>query len=401
MENAIRDWRGRAYLPGPVPADRPRTFWLAWASMAAIAPLQYGYAALLTRDQAALIPLGVWIVCQAAGALLRRRLSLTAGAVLTTSGLLALGLGGSWPFLTVYAVLGGLGAGLVYGVCGETVAAWHPERPALRVGLVTGAFGYGALPLLLWAGLFPGTLPQAFLASGIVAALVIGTAARHLRMPPPLWWPDTVDPRSYALDAAVLRRTPGALREFSLAQALRTRALPVLAAILVGAGAVSIADVVIVAASGAWGAVAILVGLNGAGRALAMRCSEALGRTAVLAVVLTLLALGQLLLAAHASTGTSLGLWAGAVAAGLGGGAFYPLVASLVRDYFGVAGTGTIHPVVYSAKAAAGLVAVALSWLALSGSAVPALLLAAACAGLPALAARRLRAPGRPVTIPV
>ncbi|WP_157248067.1 MFS transporter [Nonomuraea typhae] len=413
MENAIQDWRGRAYRVGPVPSDRPRMFWLAWASMAAIAPLQYGYAALLTRDRAMLVPLAAWIVCQAAGALVRGnpRASLGAGAALTSTGLAALWYGPAWLPLSLYAVLGGLGAGLVYRACGDVVAAWHPERPATRVGLATGAFGYGALPVLAWAGLFPAALPWAWPAWAAVAAAVIGAAALRLRMPPPLWWPDTVDPRAHALDAAVLRRTPGAVRDFSLAQALKTRELPVLAAILVCAGAVSIADVVIVAAlaGGAAGAgvLALLVGLNGAGRAVAMRCSERLGRKAVLAVVLALLTLGQLLLAGFAATGAPLALWTGALFAGLGGGAFYPLLASLVRDLFGAAGTGRIHAVVYSAKAAAGLLAVALAWLALtppepfSGRTALALLIAAALAALPAVAATRLRAPGLPATIPV
>ena len=69
MENAIRDWRGRAYLPGPVPSDRTRMFRLALAAMAAISPLQYGFAALLAREGAGLTLLAAWIAAQAAGAL--------------------------------------------------------------------------------------------------------------------------------------------------------------------------------------------------------------------------------------------------------------------------------------------------------------------------------------------
>ncbi|MEV0596116.1 MFS transporter [Nonomuraea cavernae] len=419
MENtaAVRDWRGRSYLVGPVPSDRPLMFWLAWAAMVAIGPLQYGYAALLTRDGAALVPLAVWIVCQAAGALpalhlvrLRRlgvRAALGAGAVLSGLGLLTLALtAGSGPLPAVllgYAVLGGLGAGLVYGVCGEVVSSWHPERPATRVGLLTGAFGYGALPLIVWVGLVPDALPAAFLVAAVLAWTAIAAAARFLRLAPERWWPDTVDPRSHALDAAILRRTPGPLREFSLPQALRTGALPILALVLVCAGAVSIFDVIVVAGMGAWGPLAVLVALNGAGRALAMRCSEAFGRRRVLAGVLTLLAAGQVLLAAawSASPGVvTAPLWLGAVMAGAAGGAFYPLVASLVRDYFGAGRTGQIHAVVYSAKAVAGIGGVGLAVISLT---MPggALLAAAAVAGLTALAGLRLRAPGLPATIPV
>ncbi|MEU6780788.1 MFS transporter [Nonomuraea angiospora] len=420
MENAVRDWRGRSYLPGPVPADRTRMFWLAWGAMAAISPLQYGYAALLAKEATGLTLLAVWIACQAAGALpalhlVRRgrlgvRTSLAAGAALSFAGLAAAALPPSAPGAFVgYALLGGLGAGLVYGVCGEVVSSWYPERPAARVGLITGAFGYGAVPLLVWAGLAPAATSTAFLVAAVVALAVIGTAARHLRLPPTLWWPADVDPRSHALDAARLRTTPEAARQFGPAQALRTRTLPALALILTCAGAVSVFDVIVIAGTGSWGALAVLVALNGASRSVAMRCSELYGRRRALAAVLTALATGQVLLAtalATTPTGAEPGmiggplLWLGAVAAGLGGGAFYPLLASLVREFFGVERAGEIHAVVYSAKALAGAGAAGLALLALSAP-VTALAVAVALAALPALAIPRLRIPGLPATIPL
>ncbi|WP_327584307.1 MFS transporter [Nonomuraea sp. NBC_00507] len=432
MENAIKDWRGRAYVPGPVPADRTRMFWLAWAAMAAISPLQYGYAALLAQQAAGLTLLAVWIACQAAGALpalhlvrhgrLSVRAALFGGAALSGLGLFTAALttpgviaGSAGPVAFVgYALLGGLGAGLVYGVCGEVVSSWYPERPAARVGLITGAFGYGAVPLLVWAGIAPGATSAAFLLAAVVAVAVIGAAARHLRLPPALWWPEDVDPRTHALDAARLRVTPDAARQFLLPQALRTRTLPALALILTCAGAVSVFDVIVVASTGSWAAVALLVALNGASRSLAMRCSELLGRRRVLTGVLAALAVGQVLIAlavqdvAAASAG-ALGasaaaasplLWLGVIAAGVGGGAFYPLLASLVREFFGVERAGDIHAVVYSAKALAGVGAVALALLALTTPAT-ALLVAATLAALPALATPRLRIPGLPATIPV
>jgi MFS family permease len=388
-------------------------FWLALAAMAAISPLQYGYAALLAKEAASLTLLAVWIACQAAGALpalhlVRRgrlgvRACLAAGAALSGLGLAAAAFPAGWPMTLIgYALLGGLGAGLVYGACAEVVAAWYPERPASRVGLITGAFGYGAAPLLVWAGIDPSATSAAFLVAAVLAAGVIGIAARHLRLPPALWWPGDLDPRSHALDAARLRTTPEPARQFRLAQALRTRTLPALALILTCAGAVSVFDVIVVAGTGSWGAVAVLVALNGAGRSVAMRCSEVFGRRHVLAAVLTALAAGQLLLATAVTAATGAGalLWAGVVCAGLGGGAFYPLVASLVRELFGAERAGEIHAVVYSAKALAGAGAVALALLALSAPA-SALLAAAALAALPALATPRLRIPGLPATIPL
>ncbi|MFI6628368.1 hypothetical protein ACIBI7_05920 [Nonomuraea fuscirosea] len=418
MENAIKDWRGRSYCPGPVPADRARMFRVALAAMAVIAPLQYGYAALLARDAGGLTLLAAWIACQAAGALpalhlvrrgrLRIRACLAAGAALSGLGLATAALTGPGPVALIgYALLGGLGAGLVYGVCGEVVSSWYPERPAARVGLITGAFGYGAVPLLLWTGIAPGATSAAFLVSAVLAAAVVGLAARELRLPPARWWPDDVDPRSHALDAARLRTSPEAVKQFGLAQAVRTRTLPALALLLTCAGAVSVFDVIVVAGTGAWGALALLVALNGAGRSVAVRASERFGRRRVLAAVFAALALGQILLAVAvqntvsppASAGNPL-LWLGTVAAGLGGGAFYPLLASLVRELFGTERATEIHAVVYSAKAVAGVVAAVLALVALTAPGT-ALLAAAALAALPALATPRLRIPGLPATIPL
>jgi MFS family permease len=152
-----------------------------------------------------------------------------------------------------------------------------------------------------------------------------------------------------------------------------------------------------------------MVALNGASRSVTMRCSELFGRRRVLAAVLGALATGQVLLAAggaHVGGSPAQGdvsaglLWLGAIAAGLGGGAFYPLLASLVREFFGTERAGEIHAVIYSAKALAGVGAVALALAALTAPGA-ALLAAAALAALPALAAPRLRIPGLPATIPL
>ncbi|WP_344837453.1 hypothetical protein [Nonomuraea dietziae] len=220
-------------------------------------------------------------------------------------------------------------------MCSRLVAGWYPERSAARVGYVTGAFGYGALPVAIVAGMTvgagdggagaltpgagdgglgapatgigdegagaltpgagdgglgaltaglgdggSGALGVAFAVCAVVAVVAIGLAARFVRLAPPRWWPDTIDPRHFALDARHLRRTPPAVREFTPGQALRTPALAVLAGILLCAGAISIFNVVVVAAMGSWVALALLIALNGAGRAGAMRVSELLGRRA-------------------------------------------------------------------------------------------------------------------------
>ncbi|GAA3475085.1 hypothetical protein GCM10018965_096380 [Nonomuraea roseola] len=351
------------------------------------------------------------------------------GAGLSGIGLLTVAISGElWALLIGFSLLGGVGGGLVYGVCSRLVAGWYPERSAARVGYVTGAFGYGALPVAIVAGMTvgagdarsgapatgaddggsgaltagagdgdlgaltagigdggsgaltpgvgdgglgaltagigdggSGALGVAFAVCAVVAVVAIGLAARFVRLAPPRWWPDTIDPRHFALDTRHLRRTPPAVREFTPGQALRTPALAVLAGILLCAGAISIFNVVVVAAMGSWVALALLIALNGAGRAGAMRVSELLGRRRTLALVLAVLGVGQVVLASGAVT-------VGAMVAGLGGGGFYPLVAALVREYFGEERVTEIHGVVYSAKALAGIVGVGLAGVLLAGS---------------------------------
>ncbi|GAA3807748.1 OFA family MFS transporter [Sphaerisporangium flaviroseum] len=399
-------------------------FWLPWAAMLAIAPLQYGYAAsasaliTLHRGSAltALTPLAVWIVCQATAAVpaihlvrsgrLGVRPALYAGAALSGTALPAVALaGGSTAVLAGYALLGGIGGGLVYGVCTEVVARWYPERPATRVGFVTGAFAYGAAPLAVVAGVAPGLIQPAFAVSGVVALAVIGVAARFVRFPPRHWWPPEIDPRAHALDRLILRRTPPAVRQFSTGQALRTGTLSALVAILVCAGAVSIFDVIALATMGGvvpWVALTLLITLNGAGRACAMLASEVFGRRRALSVVLALLGVGQLLLAAGAAERSAALIVIAGVVAGLGGGAFYPLIACLVREFFGEERTAEIHGVVYSSKAVAGVLGVAPAAVAVTSQThAGAFLFMALLALLSAAVSRGLRTPGRPATLPV
>jgi MFS family permease len=150
-----------------------------------------------------------------------------------------------------------------------------------------------------------------------------------------------------------------------------------------------------------WIALTLLITLNGAGRACAMVVSEVAGRRRVLSAVLVVLGAGQLLLAAGYAVRSPALLIVAATLAGIGGGAFYPLIAGLVREFFGEERTSEIHGVVYSAKAVAGLLGVGLAALApISWSFPAAFTLMALVASLSAAVSMGLRVPGRPATLP-
>ena len=436
----IRDNHGRSYRVGESPEEligrpRSRVVWQAWIPMAAVGVLQYGYGAavpaLMERNGWNLVGaiwlLAGWTVFQAGVGLptayLRERHRIgprpvmLAGAALSALGLVALAhstdlLGA----LLGYAVLGGTGAGLVYAACTSTVAKWYPERMGRRVSTVTGAFAYGSVPFIVAAviGLDAANLTTVLDVGAVVLFVLVAGPGLLFRDPPPRWWPAEVDPRAWALGSgtnAGRRKNPPAIREFSAAQALHTRVLPVMCLILLAAGAVSLfnaAFIVVYAdgvAAGA-GAVALAAGLfagiNGAGRAVSVGISDRLGRSRTLNAVLLLQGTAQLLFALSATTGSTGAVVVAAALAGLGGGAFYPLFASLAREYFGEQSALEVHGLVYAAKAAGGVLGIGCAALAVTTWGWAATFVGAAVVSLAAAwATGALRRPGLPSTLPL
>src|ERR687896_1523880 len=433
----IRDNHGRRYRVGESPIDligRPRSsvLWQAWVPMAAVGVLQYGYGAavpaLMERNGWSLVGaiwlLAGWTVFQAGVGLptayLRERHRIgprpvmVAGAALSGLGFVALAhstdlLGA----LLGYAVLGGTGAGLVYAACTSTVAKWYPERMGRRVSVVTGAYAYGSVPFIVAAviGLDAANLTTVLDVAAVVLFLLVAGPGLFFRDPPPRWWPAEVDPREWALRNPARRMNPPAVREFSPAQALHTRVLPVMCMILLAAGAVSLfnAAFVVVYAGGiaaTAGAVALAAGLfagiSGAGRALSMGVSDRLGRCPTLSVVLLVQGLAQLLFALSATSGSTGALVVAAALAGLGGGGFYPIFASLAREYFGEQSALEVHGLVYSAKAAGGVLGIGLAALAVTTWGWAATFVGAAVVSLVAArATAALHRPGLPRTLPL
>jgi MFS family permease len=436
----VRDWYGRSYRVGEDPMDligRPRSSVLrkAWVPMAAVGVLQYGYGAavpaLMARNgwglPGAFWLLAVWTVFQAGvgfpTAYLRERRRLGPRAVMITGAALsALGLVSLAHTTSLigallgYSVLGGIGAGLVYAACTSTVAKWYPERMAGRVSRVTGAFAYGSVPFIVAAviGLDASNLALVFDVAAVVLFLLVAGTGMYFRDPPARWWPADVDPRAWGLGRSGnpgRRKNPPAVREYSARQAMRTRVMPVMYAILIGAGSVSLfnAAFVVVFATGFAGgagvialAAGVLAGVNGAGRAVSVGISDRVGRCATLNVVLLVQAMAQLLFALSAITGSMVAMVVAAALAGLGGGGFYPLFASIAREYFGEQSALEVHGVVYSAKAGGGLLGVGLAALAVTSWGFAATFLVAAFVSLgSAWATGALQRPGLPSTLPL
>lgn len=425
MSTSTVDFLGRRFEVGPTADEllgRSRTWMLraSWAAMAAIGVLQYGFGSLapslVDRGWAAADVfwlLAIWTIFQAGAgfpvAFLRERgrigprTSMIAGAVLITLGPLSLAHGSELVALIGYSVLSGTGAGLVYATCSSTVAKWYPERQAAKVSLATGAFAYGSVPFAV-AFLLGPAVPMLTITSVVIFVVVLAAGA-VLVDPPAHWWPPDVDPREWMLDR---RKSPvSAVRQYSPREAMRTGVAPLMYLILFIASAVSLFDVTFLATLGSTmdaplavvaAGTGVLLAANGAGRALAIRVSDRVGRARTLAWVLAVLGLGQLCLASAASTGSVAMLVFATLLAGIGGGAFYPLFASLVREFFGdqSAGARRTHTAVYSAKAFGGVLGVGVAAAVLpSWGYVPVLLLACALAVASSVLCMKLRQPGR------
>ena len=427
--HVVVDLYGRTYHAGP--SDRVllghSRAWVAgaaWAAMLAVGCAQYGYAVLSAGSaggQEAAWGFAAFVACQSAVSValawLRRRFDLTppkiviAGAVGCAGGLLALGWAANPVFaLAVYAVAAGLGAGLIYGTCVSVTAAWYPERP-VRTAMVSGAFGYGAIPFIMMMA----TARDRNAAFGLLAwiiLLIVATAAPLLREPPGGWWPAGIDPRQWALDKTInpaLRLEQPRARDRSPAEVLRSADAWILAAVSLGIWAIALGDMSWLGAFGiksgfdwrgsALGIAAFAAGSGGI-RALAALAAERVSRPRILTVAACGAAVAQLLLLVAGTHRVLPLFWLAAGCAGSCAGTWFALLPGLVRSWFGDwPGLPNLW-VVYCAKAAGGLLGAGCGGLLVSAAGFPTACVASAVvAGAVAFVPLRRR-PGLPHTIP-
>ncbi|WP_084703979.1 OFA family MFS transporter [Phaeacidiphilus oryzae] len=434
----VTDARGRTFRVGETAHSllgmgRAWMVWLPWIAMMGVSVFEYGFSSAedtlqhvhgWTLTESFWIA-SIWAVFQAgvafpAGRLrekdvLSARTCMLLGAVLAGIGFASLAEVSNYVLAMIgYSVLGGAGAGLVYATCINMVGKWYPENRGARTGFVNGGFAYGTLPLIFVFSYWfhPSDFRVVLNVIALGMLVVVGVSGFFFKDPPKNWWPDDVDPlnrgRSVS-DARAARRmekNPPAMRQFTPKEAIKTGQLPLMWVALVCIGGVSLFGInfqvpfakslgfgPLVAASSA----GVLAVVNGVGRAAVGWLSDYLGRRTTLVLVL--------LVAAGAQVGV---LWSGqahnepfflifAFINGFGGGAFYPLFAALVPDYFGENNNAQNYGLVYSAKlvggvGGGGLAASVISAWGYSGG----YYLAFGIALLSALLALCLRQPGAP-----
>ncbi|MFE7117927.1 OFA family MFS transporter [Streptomyces sp. NPDC057654] len=431
----ITDSKGRVYRVGETDLDilghkRRLMVILPWVAMMGISVFEYAYGSAESTLHKAhgwtntntFWILSVWVFFQAGIAfpagrlrekgLLSARAAMFLGAALACVGFLSIShLHNVVEAIIGFGVIGGTGAGMVYATCINMVGKWYPERRGGKTGFVNGGFAYGALPFIfIFNYTFDaGDYREVLDLVGLYVLIVVGCCAFFFKDPPKNWWPahiDPLSPRTTGKTANSLSKNPPAARQYGPMEAIRTGMLPLMWFCLVIIAGVSIFGIsfqVPFAKEVGFGplvaamSMGVMSVINGTGRGAVGWISDRWGRKPTLVVVLVIEGLAQFGV-----------LWAGdarnqfmflvfAVISGFGGGAFFPLFAALVPDYFGENHNASNYGLVYSAKLVSGLFggglgAMVVSAWGFSGAYVLAggiSLVAAACSML-------LRPPGQP-----
>jgi MFS family permease len=394
----VTDARGRHYRVGETAEQilgrsRAWMMWLPWLAMMAISVFEYGYGAAADTLQShnhwsmsqAFWIVTIWAVFQPLVAFPAGRLRETGRLPVRTA--MLLGAAFAWiGFLTIastgnvvlvllgYSVLGGAGAGLVYASCINIVGKWFPEKRGARTGFVNGGFAYGAVPFIyvFTYGFDESNFSLVLNLIGLYMLVLIAVCAWFFKDPPKNWWPAHIDPLEWVEQAKVQRargaaRNPPAVAQFTPRQALGTGQLQLMWMAFWLVGSVSLFGIAyqipfakslgfgpLVAASSA----GVLAVVNGVGRLAVGWISDKVGRKQTLVAVLVIEGLAQIGLLYTGKAHLEIPFLFMAFLVGFGGGAFYPLFAAIVPDYFGENHNASNYGAVYSAKLASSLVGI-------------------------------------------
>jgi OFA family oxalate/formate antiporter-like MFS transporter len=293
-----------------------------------------------------------------------------------------------WLAYLGYAVLGGIGSGMVYSSCINIVAKWYPEKKGWRTGFVNGGWAYGAVPFILVIGGFstgggigvlsPGGLKAYIWVQAILMTVLIAASGFLLKDPPKNWWPKEIDPLNWHKNTTRdLRNNPIALRHYNLGQMWRTpqaKWIGIQYALFIGCSLFGVAYYYSFAQAMGLGSIAAAVGFagfslaDGVCRPVYGFISEFIGRRRTMMyaysgnVVFQLLALwmGEL----H---NAPLFVLCAVISGGLSG-ANFPMTAALVADYYGETNNAINYGSIYAFKALGGSFAGGLAALIMTGT---------------------------------
>ena len=391
----VIDANGRVYRVGETDREllgRSRAWmvWLPWMAMMAVSVYEYGYgaAAKSIRDAhgwsmgETFWLLSIWAFFQAGVAfpagklrekgILSPRAAMLIGAVLSAIGFVSITQGNLVLAYLGFAVCGGIGAGLVYATCINIVGKWYPERRGGKTGFVNGGFAYGAVPFIF---IFSYALhPNTYVWVLDLVGRVHADRLRGMRLALPRSAEELVAGRRRPAEVGGQQerrgepeKNPPAVRQYTPMEAIKTGMLPLMwlsLGISAGVSLFGISYMVpfakdlgfgpLIAASSA----GVLSIINGTGRTVTGWLSDRFGRKQTLLVVLLIEALSLVGLLYAGKAESEIAFLGFAFLVGFGGGAFYPMFASLTPDYFGENNNASNYGLVYSSKLLGSIVGI-------------------------------------------
>jgi MFS family permease len=389
----VTDRNGRMYRIGETDRDilgRPRWTMVLfpWIAMMGISSAEYAFtSAEDTLSEAHLWSsghifwlMGVWIFFQAAVAFpagqlresgrLPARYAMMLGALGTFLGYLALAYAPNVIVAYIgFGVCSGIGAGLVYATSVNMVGKWYPERKGGKTGLVNGGFAYGSVPFIfIFNSYMDLSNYQAVLVFvAVVCCLAVGISGWFFKDPPKNWWPEGVDPLQASEDPRILRalkKNPPAVKQYTPREASRTPVLWLMWFCLLCTAGINIFGIAFQVPFGremgfAGGIVATAMSLkaivNGTGRGVIGWISDRYGRRNTLIIVCIVLGSAQFGVLISGSMGSMPFFLLCSMISGFGGGAIFPLFATMTADFFGENNNASNYGMVYSSKLVSGL----------------------------------------------
>jgi MFS transporter, OFA family, oxalate/formate antiporter len=289
-----------------------------------------------------------------------------------------------------YAVLGGIGSGMIYNSCINIVARWYPERKGWRTGFVNGGWAYGAVPFIIGIGatasssgttnMNPAQTIHFIWMQGIIMTVIIAIGGFFMKDPPKNWWPTHIDPLNWKKNTRTPRdliTNPPALRQYTLKEMWCTpqpKWLGIQFALYVGSSLFGVSYYYPFAQAMHLGTAAAVAGFagfslaDGIFRPVYGYVSEFMGRRRLMALAYALNAVFQALTLVFGLIHNTPGFVISAVISGGLSGANFPMTAAIVSDYYGENDNAVIYGSVYAWKALGGSFAGGLAALIMTGT---------------------------------
>jgi MFS family permease len=293
-----------------------------------------------------------------------------------------------WQAYLGYAVLGGIGSGMVYSSCINIVAKWYPEKKGWRTGFVNGGWAYGAVPFIFIIGaassgggatsMSPHTLKTYIVIQGLIMTVGIAVAGYFMKDPPKNWWPKEIDPLHWHKHSTRdLRSNPPALRHYNGGEMWRTpqaKWIGAQYALYIGCSLFGVAYYYSFAQAMGLGTATAVVGFagfslaDGGCRPFYGWLSEYIGRRRTMVYAYSGNVVFQMLAYfAGSAHNTPLFIICAIISGGLSG-ANFPMTAALVSDYYGETNNAINYGSIYAFKALGGSFAGGVAALIMTGT---------------------------------